>query len=149
MTEVSLSLNACTLPVAEVDVALATTPVGYASDPKYKKYTQQVEKCLSSFDNVHEWADFISFLKQLLKVRVHSVSRVETETHHTCIITDFSVVSTIQGDPPETGCSQTVISMLESCVTEWSTPEGIGRVLAYFRCSWGASHSPHVYEVRH
>ncbi|KAI0718921.1 Dopey, N-terminal-domain-containing protein [Cerioporus squamosus] len=44
-----------------------TTPVGYASDPKYKKYTQQVEKCLSSFDNVHEWADFISFLKQLLK----------------------------------------------------------------------------------
>ncbi|THG95919.1 hypothetical protein EW026_g5825 [Hermanssonia centrifuga] len=39
----------------------------YANDPKYKKYTQQVEKCLNSFDNVHEWADFISFLKQLLK----------------------------------------------------------------------------------
>ncbi|KAA1471434.1 hypothetical protein DENSPDRAFT_893964 [Dentipellis sp. KUC8613] len=39
----------------------------YASDPKYKKYTQQVEKCLSSFDNVHEWADFIAFLKNLLK----------------------------------------------------------------------------------
>lgn len=40
------------------------------NDPKYKKYTQQVEKCLSSFDSVHEWADFISFLKQLLKVRL-------------------------------------------------------------------------------
>ena len=40
----------------------------YASDPKYKKYTQQVEKCLSSFDSVQEWADFIAFLKQLLKV---------------------------------------------------------------------------------
>ncbi|KAK2464744.1 hypothetical protein APHAL10511_003162 [Amanita phalloides] len=39
----------------------------YASDPKFKKYTQQVEKCLNSFDNVHEWADCISFLKQLLK----------------------------------------------------------------------------------
>ncbi|KAF9654142.1 hypothetical protein BDM02DRAFT_3152598 [Thelephora ganbajun] len=39
----------------------------YASDPKYKKYTQQVERSLSSFDNVQEWADFISFLKQLLK----------------------------------------------------------------------------------
>ncbi|KAG7099897.1 hypothetical protein E1B28_001698 [Marasmius oreades] len=37
------------------------------SDPKYKKYTQQVEKCLNSFDNVHEWADCIAFLKQLLK----------------------------------------------------------------------------------
>ncbi|KDQ31322.1 hypothetical protein PLEOSDRAFT_1102291 [Pleurotus ostreatus PC15] len=39
----------------------------YAHDPKYKKYVQQVEKCLNSFDNVHEWADCIAFLKQLLK----------------------------------------------------------------------------------
>jgi hypothetical protein len=45
----------------------------FASDPKYKKYTQQVEKCLNSFDNVHEWADCIAFLKQLLKVRLESV----------------------------------------------------------------------------
>ncbi|KAI0756510.1 Dopey, N-terminal-domain-containing protein [Daedaleopsis nitida] len=44
-----------------------STPPVYSSDPKYKKYTQQVEKCLSSFDHVDEWADFISFLKQLLK----------------------------------------------------------------------------------
>ncbi|KAI0783393.1 Dopey, N-terminal-domain-containing protein [Abortiporus biennis] len=43
------------------------SPSIYASDPKFKKYTQQVERCLSSFDSVHEWADFISFLKQLLK----------------------------------------------------------------------------------
>ncbi|CAL1694342.1 unnamed protein product [Somion occarium] len=42
-------------------------PPSYASDPKFKKYTQQVDKCLNSFDNVQEWADFISFLKQLLK----------------------------------------------------------------------------------
>jgi hypothetical protein len=41
----------------------------YSSDPKYKKYAQQVDRCLNSFDNVHEWADFIAFLKQLLKVR--------------------------------------------------------------------------------
>jgi hypothetical protein len=40
----------------------------FATEPKYKKYTQQVEKCLNSFDNVHEWADCIAFLKQLLKV---------------------------------------------------------------------------------
>ncbi|KAI0375501.1 hypothetical protein BV20DRAFT_986250 [Pilatotrama ljubarskyi] len=44
-----------------------STPPAYASDPKYKKYTQQVEKCLNSFESVHEWADFIAFLKQLLK----------------------------------------------------------------------------------
>ena len=49
-------------------LATASTPPSYAADPKYKKYTQQVEKCLSI--NVQEWADFISFLKQLLKVRV-------------------------------------------------------------------------------
>ena len=41
----------------------------YQSDPKFKKYTQQVERSLNSFDNVHEWADFIAFLKQLLKVK--------------------------------------------------------------------------------
>ncbi|TFK56468.1 hypothetical protein OE88DRAFT_1715528 [Heliocybe sulcata] len=39
----------------------------YAADPKFKKYTAQVEKCLNTFDSVHEWADFIAFLKQLLK----------------------------------------------------------------------------------
>ncbi|RDB28675.1 Protein dopey [Hypsizygus marmoreus] len=39
----------------------------FASDPKYKKYSQQVEKCLNSFENIHEWADCIAFLKQLLK----------------------------------------------------------------------------------
>ena len=51
-------------------MCVASTPPAYVNDPKYKKYTQQVEKCLNSFDNVHEWADFISFLKVLLKVRL-------------------------------------------------------------------------------
>ncbi|EJC98757.1 uncharacterized protein FOMMEDRAFT_170958 [Fomitiporia mediterranea MF3/22] len=37
------------------------------NDPKYKKYAQQVEKCLASFETMHEWPDFIAFLKQLLK----------------------------------------------------------------------------------
>ncbi|KAG5733413.1 Protein dopey, partial [Termitomyces sp. T112] len=45
----------------------AVAQQAFASDPKYKKFTQQVEKCLNSFDSVHEWADFIAFLKQLLK----------------------------------------------------------------------------------
>ncbi|KAJ1302793.1 hypothetical protein OPQ81_003100 [Rhizoctonia solani] len=38
-----------------------------ANDPKYKKYVAQVDKCLATFDNVHEWADFIAFLTKLLK----------------------------------------------------------------------------------
>ncbi|KAJ7070662.1 Dopey, N-terminal-domain-containing protein [Mycena amicta] len=47
--------------------ARAAAQQAFATDPKYKKYTQQVERCLNSFDNVHEWADCIAFLKQLLK----------------------------------------------------------------------------------
>ncbi|KAJ7103154.1 Dopey, N-terminal-domain-containing protein, partial [Mycena belliarum] len=45
----------------------AAAQQAFAADPKYKKYAQQVERCLNSFDNVHEWADCIAFLKQLLK----------------------------------------------------------------------------------
>ncbi|THH09322.1 hypothetical protein EW145_g2101 [Phellinidium pouzarii] len=45
-------------------VALDTA---FQNDPKYKKYAQQVEKCLATFENMHEWPDFIAFLKQLLK----------------------------------------------------------------------------------
>ncbi|EJD54553.1 hypothetical protein AURDEDRAFT_156337 [Auricularia subglabra TFB-10046 SS5] len=37
------------------------------SDSKYRKYTQQVDKCLASLENVQEWADFIAFLTRLLK----------------------------------------------------------------------------------
>lgn len=39
-----------------------------AADARYKKYTQQVERALSTFESVNEWADFISFLSRLLKV---------------------------------------------------------------------------------
>jgi len=39
-----------------------------ASDAKYKKLAAAVDKSLASFENVNEWADFISFLSRLLKV---------------------------------------------------------------------------------
>lgn len=37
-------------------------------DAGFKRHEAQVEKALSKFDNVAEWADFISFLSRLLKV---------------------------------------------------------------------------------
>ncbi|CDW94802.1 hypothetical protein, partial [Sporisorium scitamineum] len=37
------------------------------SDSKFKKYVALIERTLSSFDNVSEWADFISFLARLHK----------------------------------------------------------------------------------
>jgi hypothetical protein len=59
-----------------------------AADPKFKKYAQAVEKCLATFDNVHEWADFIAFLGKLLKVRSHSE----------CILSELEHASqTLQG----------------------------------------------------
>ncbi|WWC68766.1 uncharacterized protein I206_102700 [Kwoniella pini CBS 10737] len=38
-----------------------------ASDAKYKKFAQSVDKSLQAFESVNEWADFISFLSRLLK----------------------------------------------------------------------------------
>ncbi|KAL0242321.1 hypothetical protein I308_105950 [Cryptococcus tetragattii IND107] len=38
-----------------------------ANDSKYKRFKQQVDKALQSFESVNEWADFISFLSRLLK----------------------------------------------------------------------------------
>lgn len=63
------TVNLWTLSLVSSLTCIAALQQTYASDPKFKKYTQQVERCLNSFDNVHEWADFIAFLKQLLKVR--------------------------------------------------------------------------------
>jgi hypothetical protein len=40
-----------------------------ASDPKYRKHQANVERVLSSFENVNDWADIITFLSRLLKVR--------------------------------------------------------------------------------
>ncbi|GAA5972409.1 hypothetical protein JCM8115_004327 [Rhodotorula mucilaginosa] len=47
--------------------ALQSQERAVASDPKYRKYAQQVEKTLATFEHVNEWADFITFLAKLLK----------------------------------------------------------------------------------
>jgi Dopey, N-terminal len=65
----------------QVDIVLSTRLAPkpeIAADPKFKKYTQAVEKCLATFDNVHEWADFISFLGKLLKVGLGWMDRSQT-----------------------------------------------------------------------
>lgn len=119
-------------------------PPSYASDPKFKKYTQQVDKCLNSFDNVQEWADFISFLKQLLKV--HTVpwftSLCYRPLDSICSLDlniDISSVHAIQGNTQETYSCKTVVSMSESCVTHWCTSTGVGCVCTRIGCRRGAS----------
>jgi hypothetical protein len=48
-----------------------------ATDPKtrkeWAKFSQLVDRTLQSFDSVSEWADFITFLGKLLKVRCSRV----------------------------------------------------------------------------
>lgn len=65
----------CTLAGC-LDSTAALTKDTYTADPKYKKYAQQVERCLSSFDKLQDWADCIAFIKQLLKVFPRTPERV-------------------------------------------------------------------------
>jgi len=77
------------------------------SDPKFKKYAAQVDKCLQTFDNVHEWADFIAFLAKLLKVGYV----LFTARAALIMIIDIPILHAIQGDPSQVGGSQTARSV--------------------------------------
>ncbi|WFC98039.1 hypothetical protein MYAM1_000760 [Malassezia yamatoensis] len=41
--------------------------IALQSDPNFKRHQANVERALAKFENVSEWADFISFLSRLLK----------------------------------------------------------------------------------
>jgi len=87
----------------------------YQSDPKFKKYTQQVERSLNSFDNVHEWADFIAFLKQLLKVKCIHLTRLLWISLKKGLLPDIPVIYAIQGNSSQDSGGQTSSAMFESC----------------------------------
>ena len=57
------------------------TSVALKSDPEYRRYAQSIERALSTFDSVAEWADFISFLSRLHKALV-STAVSYTEIPH-------------------------------------------------------------------
>lgn len=50
------------------------------SDPKYKQFTNAIDKCLKNFEYSSEWADLISCLGKLTKVRV-SLNFENKENH--------------------------------------------------------------------
>lgn len=41
----------------------------FSTDPKYRAYVQQVDKALKSFEYTTEWADLVSALGKLNKVK--------------------------------------------------------------------------------
>jgi hypothetical protein len=68
----------------------SATEIRYASESKFNRYAQLVERNLQSFDTVSEWADVISFLGKLLKVGycscactcVHVYMLIQVYTRH-------------------------------------------------------------------
>jgi hypothetical protein len=58
-------------------IGLIRSCLALATDPKtrkeWAKFSQLVDRTLQSFDSVSEWADFITFLGKLLKVRCSRV----------------------------------------------------------------------------
>ena len=64
---------------------------------KDKRYVQQIEKVLTSFDTLDEWADYIAFLSRLLKAlqltedpnMYHTVKDVYKRQVYSCFIQTF------------------------------------------------------------
>lgn len=56
------------------------------SDPRYKRYSQQIDKCLATFTEVSEWADFTAFLSRLHKSLQPSSSPPFTDIPHKLVI---------------------------------------------------------------
>jgi hypothetical protein len=93
-----------------------------------------VERCLNSFDNVHEWADCIAFLKQLLKVC--DFDSLKDFLLKYCE-PDLSIIHAIQGDSKEAHSIETTSAMSESCVTDGSTSESFGCIFTHSGCTRG------------
>jgi hypothetical protein len=71
----------------EADLVLSWRSTALMGDPKYRKFAQAVDKTLQSFDQVNEWADFITFLAKLLKVSLSVIrQRVNApDERHDCL----------------------------------------------------------------
>jgi hypothetical protein len=100
-----------------------------ASDARYKKLALAVDKSLASFESVNEWADFISFLSRLLKVRLLELApwaRAEG--------LDIAIrFSTFRRNPSQAHCLETSSSMLESGTAIWSSPASARRLRLYLQ----------------
>lgn len=96
-----------------------------ANDPRYKKFATQVDRALQSFENVNEWADFISFLSRLLKVgRKVEGAHADADAPNTS--------STLSRNTAQTCRIETTRAMLESCSAGWCASTGVGGIRAYF-----------------
>lgn len=103
-----------------------------ASDARYKKLALAVDKSLASFESVNEWADFISFLSRLLKVRLLELAR-RTYTEDIDVAIRFS---TFRRNPSQAHCLETPSSMLESGTAIWGSPASSRCLRLYFQHNW-------------
>lgn len=70
--------SSCEGPDSSPYSALATDP---KTRKEWAKFNQLVDRTLQSFDSVSEWADFITFLGKLLKVRLMRVPICDQRYH--------------------------------------------------------------------
>lgn len=102
-----------------------------ASDSKYRKYTQQVDKCLNTLESVQEWADFIAFLTKLLKVRSERRVVSVSQAHHAPL--DISSQYSVQGSSAKAHRSKAVGSVPEPGSASRRAPARAGRLCLHPR----------------
>jgi len=60
--------------MAENRSNLDVTKTDYHIDSRYKRYEAAIDKNLSTFETISEWADIIAFLSRLNKVSLAAVT---------------------------------------------------------------------------
>jgi hypothetical protein len=93
-------------------------------DKHYRRYASSVERALSLFDNaLQEWADYISFLSRLLKVRTfRPVETMYSIADNTSLgASNPSTRSTSR--PPQSTCLEATGPVLEPIATIRRAPE--------------------------
>ncbi|MBE3047890.1 hypothetical protein IMZ48_36345, partial [Candidatus Bathyarchaeota archaeon] len=106
-------------------VALDDSPA--TKDKHYRKYAAAVERALSLFETtLQEWADYISFLNRLLKVRTDSsVPDCRGGARLTCVDLLVAAISPLvrSCDPLESPCREAPVAMSQPVSALRGTPE--------------------------
>lgn len=93
-------------------------------DKAYRKYAAGVDKALALFETaLQEWADYISFLNRLLKVR--SLLMLQNTDGYQADATVGAAISSAKHNnhTGQGNCRKASIAMLEPVITIGRTPE--------------------------
>lgn len=111
------------------------------SDSKYRNYVAAVDKALKNFEYSSEWADLISALGKLNKVRVgQDLSKPDCEQLHRltqfCLFPGFAEQCKISSCPQEADNRQTAGPVPPPSPAQRRAPEGLGDLRDHFQDHW-------------